>query len=33
MDLLGFTGREPNALVVMHADHAKFISQLEAAIS
>ena len=33
MDLLGFTGREPNALVVMHADHSKFISQLEAAIS
>ena len=33
MDLLGFTGREPNALVVMHADHAAFIAQLEAAIS
>ncbi|MGB0822210.1 MAG: nucleoside hydrolase [Ilumatobacteraceae bacterium] len=33
MDLLGFTGREPNAVVVMHADHSAFIRQLEAAIS
>ena len=33
MDLLGFTGREPNAVVVMHADHSAFVRQLEAAIS
>ena len=30
MDLLGFTRREPNALVVMRADHDRFIAHLEA---
>ncbi|MBS31981.1 MAG: nucleoside hydrolase [Acidimicrobiaceae bacterium] len=33
MDLLGLTGRDPNAVVVMHADPSAFIRQLEAAIS
>jgi len=28
MDLLGFTRREPNALVVMHADHERFVDML-----
>ena len=32
MDLLGFTRREPNALVVMHADHGRFIDHLEATL-
>lgn len=30
MDLLGFTRREPNALVVMHADHDRFVDMLRA---
>jgi purine nucleosidase len=30
MDLLGFSRREANALVVMHADHGRFIEHLEA---
>ena len=30
MDLLGFTRREPNALVVMHADHERFVDTLRA---
>jgi len=30
MDLLGFTRREPNALVVMHADHKRFVDMLRA---
>ncbi len=30
MDLLGFTRREPNALVVMHADHERFVHMLRA---
>jgi len=30
MDLLGFTRREPNALVVMHADHERFVDMLRA---
>ena len=33
MDLLGLTGRDPNAVVVVHADPSAFIRQLEAAIS
>lgn len=32
MDLLGFTRREANALVVMHADHGRFIDHLEATL-
>ena len=32
MDLLGFTRRAPNAKVVMHADHDRFIGHLEATI-
>lgn len=32
MDLLGFTRREPNALVVMHADHGRFIDHLESTL-
>jgi len=28
MDLLGFTRREENALVVMHADHERFVEML-----
>ena len=30
MDLLGVTRREPNALVVMHADHDRFVDMLRA---
>lgn len=32
MDLLGSSREEPNALVVTKADHAKFVSQLHAAV-
>ena len=32
MDLLGFSRRDPNALVVMHADHGRFIDHLEATL-
>ena len=33
MDVLGFTGHEPNALVVTQADDAAFIAMLRAAVS
>ena len=33
MDLLGFTGLEPNALVVTEADNARFLSMLRAAVT
>ncbi|MDJ0771383.1 MAG: nucleoside hydrolase [Ilumatobacter sp.] len=33
MDLLGFTGQEPNALVVTAADRAKFLTMLRSALA
>ncbi len=33
MDLLGLTGRPPNALVVTRADHARFLAMLRAALT
>jgi inosine-uridine nucleoside N-ribohydrolase len=33
MDLLGLTGREPNALVVMAADRERFLAMLRDAVS